>query len=115
MELPSLTYYFWDTTLVKRVFIYCATARHAARVSFLCWCSLLSSPAYSDTHYVSLAGGNTSPYTNWATAAHAIQDCVDDGAVLPGDVVVVSNGWYETGSRTNSYCGNVTNRVVVDK
>jgi len=70
--------------------------------------------ARADTNYVSLAGGNVSPYTNWATAANDIQDCIDDAAVVAGDTVMVSNGWYDTGGRTE---GNVyvTNRVVVDK
>jgi len=76
---------------------------------------MFSIPCRADTNYVSLAGGNTSPYTNWATAANEIQDCIDDGAVIAGDIVMVSNGWYSTGGRTDGSTGVLTNRVVVDK
>ena len=51
------------------------------------------------------------PYTNWATAAHAIQEAVD--AAAPGDDIVVTNGVYATGGR--AVHGLMTNRVVVDK
>jgi hypothetical protein len=64
------------------------------------------------TNYVALDSPNpTAPYTNWATAAHVIQDAVD--AALPGDTVLVTNGLYEIGQRvsstTNEY-GDVVER-----
>jgi len=54
----------------------------------------------------------TPPYTNWATAAQAIQDAVD--AVASGGLVLVTNGTYATGGRTVG-ASSVLNRVVVDK
>jgi len=47
-------------------------------------------------HYVSLDSSSpTWPYTNWATAAHTIQEAVD--AAKPGDTVLVTNGVYNAG------------------
>ncbi len=64
------------------------------------------------THYVSLQSANPqAPYTNWATAATSIQEAVD--AAGDGDVILVSNGVYNTGGRV--FYGSLTNRLVINK
>ncbi len=65
---------------------------------------------FAATHYVWQSSPSpTAPYTNWATAAHVIQEAVDAG--VPDDEIVVTNGIYATGNQ--AMFGN--NRVAVDK
>ncbi|MDD5676775.1 MAG: right-handed parallel beta-helix repeat-containing protein [Kiritimatiellae bacterium] len=63
-----------------------------------CWA------AYADTHYVSLAGTNNSPYANWPDAATNIQLAVDQSEA--SDTILVSNGTYVL-TQTVSIAANV--------
>ena len=70
----------------------------------------LVTTALADTHYVwTNSPSPASPYTNWTTAAHVIQDAVH--AAQTGDTVLVAGGVYATGGRAVG-TNLLVNRVV---
>ena len=67
--------------------------------------------AHAVTNYVwQSSPSSTSPYTNWSTAAHIIQDAVD--VANDGDLVLVTNGAYTTGGGLTPGF-SLSNRVVI--
>lgn len=73
---------------------------------------LLTLHARAVTYYVNVANpAPAAPFTNWPTAATDIQSAID--AATNGDLILVTNGLYNTGGRV--VYGSLTNRVVINK
>lgn len=63
-------------------------------------------------HCVNGSGNNSiAPYSSWAAAAINIQDAI--AASVAGDVVLVTNGLYNSGGESTD--GQITNRVCIDR
>jgi PKD repeat protein len=83
-----------------------------AAVWLLCVLLFIKMDGLAATNYVWQDSPTPAPpYTNWAKAAHTIQEAVDAAQV--GDTVLVTNGVYSSGGRTVSQ--TLTNRVAIDK
>lgn len=83
---------------------------------FLCiLCALLwiPSPSFAATRYVNVNSTNSvAPYTGWSTAARTLQDAADISA--DGDLVLVTNGYYQAGGVANFPFGSLlTNRLAI--
>lgn len=72
------------------------------------------SNANADTHYVSLSGSNTSPYTNQVTASRNVQDAINEAG--NGDIVEIANGTYNgTGNRDLTWNANIKHLTVTSE
>jgi hypothetical protein len=78
----------------------------------LCLSAILALRAAAATLYVDISNPTpVAPYTNWLTSATNIQDAVD--AANLNDLILVTNGIYQTGGRVVSEV--LTNRVALTK
>ena len=71
---------------------------------------LVAANAFAGEHYVRpYSPLPTPPYGDWDTAAETIQDAINVAGA--GDLILVTNGVYQTGERV--VCGNARNRVAL--
>ena len=76
--------------------------------------AFLFSGLAANTYYADASNlDDTGAGTNWTTAKKTIQAAIDLTVAGAGDTVLVTNGVYNYGGRTNACAGLVTNRVVI--
>ena len=79
---------------------------------FVSFCLMFLFNASAATLYVNLNSTNpVPPYVGWSTAATNIQDAVVASSI--GDLILVTNGIYQTGGQVAF--ASLTNRVAVTK
>jgi PKD repeat protein len=97
----------WESGGLYPVVLTASNAAVPAGVTATVLVSIVNAP----TRYVRAGNGSASaPYTNWTTAAAAMQDAVNVCAV-PGSLVLVTNGLYDTGGL--AFADGLTNRVAI--
>lgn len=73
---------------------------------------MLTAHSSAATLYMNVNNASpTPPYATWGTAASDIQSAI--AVAVPGDLILVTNGIYQTGERL--VYGALTNRVVINK
>src|SRR5262249_40522686 len=87
--------------------------RRLAQIMIVFLISLTFAPSTfpPTVHYANVNGHSpTPPYTNWAKAAASIQEAVD--VAIAGDLILVTNGTYETGGRAVPSLGDLNSLAV---
>lgn len=87
------------------------TWRGDYRVSVTGQVSVPSDVDAGGTRYISPAGNNTPPYTNWATAATTIQAAIN--VALPGEIIQVGPGTYSAGAADSTNMVVITNSITL--
>jgi uncharacterized protein YdeI (BOF family) len=99
----------WATPGNYQVVLTAYNDTYPAGVSATLTVHVVATPVY----YVAASNATpVAPYTNWTTAATSIQDAVNAASTIPGALVLVTNGLYNTGGAWIA-SATETNRVAV--